>query len=195
MLLRTRLERQLSRPRECNPAVKTAVMFAVTMRIIAGASSLDVGWPYGLADATVHVFFDETLAAHGEVLDNMFFPKSEEEGARAADKFQRSRQSPLYGIVAALDRIFIAITCPREAKDPRKYFYRKGFCSICVQVEVGAYYRIYYVSSLHAGSTHDSTAFQSTQLCHLLLKSAGQGGLPNWATVCSGWQYFTSLYG
>jgi DDE superfamily endonuclease len=33
--------------------------------------------------------------------------------------------------------------------------------------------------------THDSTAFQSTQLCHLLLKSAAQGGLPNWATVAA----------
>jgi hypothetical protein len=78
--------------------VKTTVMLAGTMRILAGASYLDVGWPYGLADATVHVIFDETLAAIGRVLDNMSFPKSMDECVRATDNFQRSRQSPLYGI-------------------------------------------------------------------------------------------------
>jgi DDE superfamily endonuclease len=185
LLLRPRLERQLSRPRGCKPALKTTVMLAVTMRILAGASYLDVGWPYGLADATVYVIFDETLAALDEVLDNMSFPKSTEECVRAADNFQRSRQSLLYGIIAALDGLSIAITCPREAEDPRKFLNRKGFYSICVQAAVGADYRIYYVSSLHAGSTHDSTAFRSTQLHHLLLKSASQGGLPDWATVAA----------
>jgi hypothetical protein len=45
--------------------VKTTEMLAVTIRILAGASYLDVGWPYGLADATVYVIFDETLAAIG----------------------------------------------------------------------------------------------------------------------------------
>jgi hypothetical protein len=38
---------------ECDPAVKTKVVLAVTMRILAGASYLDVGWPYGLADSTM----------------------------------------------------------------------------------------------------------------------------------------------
>jgi hypothetical protein len=37
----------------CNPAVKTTAVLAVTMRILAGASYLDVGWPYGLADSTM----------------------------------------------------------------------------------------------------------------------------------------------
>jgi hypothetical protein len=100
-------------------------------------------------------------------------------------QFQRSRQSPLYGIIAALDRISIAIKCPREAEDPRKFLNRKRFYSICVQAAVGADCRIYYVSSLHAGSTHDLTAFRSAQLYHLLLKSASQGGLPDWATVAA----------
>jgi hypothetical protein len=74
LLFRPHLGRQQSRPRGCNPAVKTSVILAVTMRILAGASYLDVGWPYGLADATVYVNFDETLAALGEVLDNISFP-------------------------------------------------------------------------------------------------------------------------
>jgi hypothetical protein len=183
--LRPLLERKQSRPRGGNPAVETTAMLAVTMRILAGASYLDVGWPYGLADATVYVLFDETLEALGRVLDNISFPTSVDECVRASDNFQRSRQSPLHGIIAALDGISIAIACPREAEDPRKFFNRKGFYSICVQAAVGADYRIYYVSSLHAGSTHDSTAFQSTQLCQLLLKSAEQGGLPNWASIAA----------
>jgi hypothetical protein len=87
--------------------------------------------------------------------------------------------------MAALDGIYIAIACPREAEDSRKLLNSKGFYSICVQAEVGVDYRIYYVSSLHVGSTHDSTAFQSTQLCQLLLKSSKQGGLPNWAIIAA----------
>jgi hypothetical protein len=73
LLLRPHLERQQSRPRGRNPAVKTTAMLAVTMRIPAGASYLDVGWPSVLADATVYVSFDETLAVLGEVLENISF--------------------------------------------------------------------------------------------------------------------------
>jgi hypothetical protein len=57
----------------------------------------------GLADATVCAIFDETLAALGEVLDNISFPKSAEECVRAADKIQRSRQSSLYELTDAQD--------------------------------------------------------------------------------------------
>jgi hypothetical protein len=57
----------------------------------------------GLADTTVYAIFDETLAALGQVLDNISFPKSAEECVRAADKFQRSCQSPLYEFTVAQD--------------------------------------------------------------------------------------------
>jgi DDE superfamily endonuclease len=91
----------------------------------------------------------------------------------------------MYGIIAALDGMSIVIICPRDVEDPRKFYNRKEFYSICIQAAVGADYRVYYVSCLHAGSTHDSTTFQSTSLCSLLLKSAEQGGLPNWASIAA----------
>jgi hypothetical protein len=56
---------------------------------------------------------------------------------------------------------------------------------LCLQAAVGADYRVSYVSSIHAGSTHDSTAFQSTALHEILGKSVRDGGLPNWATVAA----------
>jgi hypothetical protein len=94
LLLRPHLERQQSHPRGCNPAVKTTVMLAITMRILAGASYLDVGWLSGLADATVYAFFDETLAAIGELLDSMSFPKSAAEcGKRWTIDFPREAQA------------------------------------------------------------------------------------------------------
>jgi hypothetical protein len=137
-LLRPLLERQQSRLRGCNPALKTTVMLAVTMRILAEASYLDVGSLLSGGRDSVCNFIDEILAAISQVLDSMCFPKSMEECVRAADNFQRSRQSPLYGIIAALDGISIAITRPREADDPRKFFKRKGFNSIFVQAALGA---------------------------------------------------------
>jgi hypothetical protein len=61
----------------------------------------------------------------------------------------------------------------------------KRFYSICVQAAVGADYRVSYVSSTHAGSTRDSTRFQSMALHEILGKSERDGGLPNWATVAA----------
>jgi DDE superfamily endonuclease len=46
-------------------------------------------------------------------------------------------------------------------------------------------YRVSYVSFIHAGSTHASTAFQSTALHEILGKSERDRGLPNWATVAA----------
>ena len=91
--------------------------------------------------------------------------------------------SPIRGIIAALDGIAIEIMRPRAGSTPdaRKYFNRKGFYSLCVQAAVGADYKFYFVSTRHAGGTHDSTAPQATKLYDLLQGTV----LPEWATVAA----------
>jgi hypothetical protein len=106
---------------------------------------------------------------------------------RESEKFAFMRKSPLRGIVAALDGIAVAIRRPSlaEVPDPVKYFNRKEFYSLCVQAAVSADYRVLFVSAMHAGSTHDSTAYQSTSLHRLLQISECEGGLSDWACVAA----------
>ena len=113
----------------------------------------------------------------------MSFSESEEECTESSLLFQQSRNSPIQGIIAALNGIAIEIMRPRAGVTPdaRKYFNRKGFYFPSVQAAVGADYKFNFVSAIHAGGTHDSTALQATKLYDLL-----QGiVLPNWATVAA----------
>jgi hypothetical protein len=57
--------------------VDVKIMLSVTLRLLAGASYLDVGWPYGIAESTVYRISDETLQAIDEALDNIQFQSCE----------------------------------------------------------------------------------------------------------------------
>jgi hypothetical protein len=167
------------------------------MRFLAGGQPLDLGWPYGIADSTVYMVIDETLASMDVMLDNIKFPQTEYDCIHEAAAFQKLRSSPFRGIIAAMDGIAVAITCPRLSccPDPRKYYNRKGFFAISVQACVSASYKVTFVSAMHAGSTHDSTAFLSTSLHGHLLKKEEDGGLPSWARVAADNAYGNGVAG
>lgn len=165
------------------PAVSVDVMLCVTLRVLAGASYLDVSWPYGIAISTVYLVFNDTIAAIDHALGNIRFPKTEEDCRIQSDKFRELRSSPIAGVIGALDGIAVEIRQPQvcDVPDPRKYYNRKGFFGIVVQAVASADYKFTFVSATHAGSTHDSTAFQATTLHTLLRKHT----LPSWAhLVC-----------
>jgi hypothetical protein len=99
-------------------------MLPVTLRYLAGVKVLKIGWPYGLGDSTVSLLLDETLECISNQLENIVFPKTEEDANREAAAFQSLRDSPLFAIVGALDGIAFAIKCPTaaDAEDARKIF-------------------------------------------------------------------------
>jgi DDE superfamily endonuclease len=158
-------------------------MLAVTLRYLAGAKVLDLGWPYGLADSTAYALIDETLGTLNLRLDNITFSASADDCEREATAFQSLRSSPMYGFIAALD----GIRCPTESDsaDARKFFNRKGFYAVSVQAQVSASYKVSFISAKHAGSTHDSTAFSPTALFDHLSRREEDGGLPSWAAVAA----------
>jgi hypothetical protein len=121
------------------------------------------------------------------LLDSIKFPRTEDDCRSEAVAFQRLHSSPFGGIIAAMDGIAITITCPRLSccPDPRKYFNRKGVFAISVQACVTASYKVSFVSAMHVGSRHDSTAFLSSSLHAHLLKKEEDGGLPSWACVAA----------
>jgi DDE superfamily endonuclease len=162
-------------------------MPAVTMRYLAGGQALDLGWPFGIADSTTYQVIEETLEAIDRHLKNIPFLETEAHWQREAAAFTRLRNSPLRGIIAALDGIAVGICCPRLSccPDPRKYYNRKGFFTICVQACVSASYTISFVSAMYAGSTHDYKAFMSTPLYTHLSKSEQDGGIPAWCHIAA----------
>jgi DDE superfamily endonuclease len=86
-----------------------------------------------------------------------------------------------------MDGTAVAITCPRLSccLDPRKYYNRKCFLAISVQACVSASYRVTFFTAMHAGSTHDSTAFLSTSLHSHLSKKEEDDGLSSWTRVAT----------
>lgn len=162
-------------------SVKVEVMLAVALRILAGASYLDVSWPYGIATSTVYDIFHEMLEAMDNVLPKIQFPKSEQEYLEAAETYVRLSKVPIKSVVSSLDGIAIEIKQPscRDTSDPKKYYNRKKFFAICVQAAVTANYKFVFLSASFAGSTHDSTAFQSSKLYSDVIN----GTLPQWAII------------
>ena len=163
------------------------VRLAVALRTLAGAKLLDLWWPYCIGQSSVYSVFHDILRRSCTYLDNVKFPSSEDECKAAADGFQNLRDSPLWGIVAALDGISVSIKCPTldDTPSPNFFYNRKGFYSVCVQAACDASYNFYFFSASNAGSTHDSTAFQTSVLHTHLQKAADDGGLPYFATVAA----------
>lgn len=176
-------------PRPNTITVET--MVCITMRILAGASYLDVSWPYGVSVPSVYKIFHEVLIALDGALKNINFPRSEEECQKESARFACKRRSPILGVIAALDGIAIKIQKPsqREVSDPRKYRNRKNFFAVLVQAAVSADYRFTFVSATHAGGTHDSTAFQASSLHTMIVNKQ----LPRWAVVVADDAYQNNL--
>jgi DDE superfamily endonuclease len=181
------ISRTHSRPVGSAESVDPRVMLAVTMWYLGGGQALYLGWPFGIADSTTYQVIDETLEAINWLLKNIHFPETEGNCQREAAAFTRLRNSPLRGIIAALDGIAVGICCPRLSccPDPPKYYNRMAFFAICVQPCVSASYNISFVSALHAGLTRDSTVFISTPLYTHLSKSEQDGGLTAWCHVAA----------
>lgn len=183
--------RKQSRPNSKIPAIPVETMLCVTMRLLAGASYLDVSWPYGISVPSVYVVFDEVLIALDRALQNIVFPRTEEECRTESLRFSEKRRSPIKGIIAALDGVAVAIEKPSrtDVSDPKKYRNRKNFFAILVQAAVTADYKFVFISATHAGGTHDSTAFQACALHDLIVS----GELPEWGVVVADDAYRNTL--
>ena len=176
---------------KCNPliarqnikylSISTTTALCVTLRLLEGASYLDLAWTYGISPPSVYRAFHKIIIALDECLPKLKFPVTENECKSAAKLFKSCRKSPLDGVIASLDGIAIAIKQPssEEVPDPKKYYNRKKYFALCVQAAVTADYKFVFVSASHAGSTHDSTAFQASGLFKLLSSER----LPSWAYI------------
>ena len=154
---------------------------AVTIRILAGASYLDLLASYNISTASVYSIFHQGI---GWINTTFQFPLvdwlrnsnwpvlhkvSSGFGAASGDVFQ--------GCFGAIDGLAIKIKCPpisETVPDPGNYFCRKGFYALNVQAIRDKSKRILWCSTGHKGATHDSVAYTETKLCMLLESLSAQ---------------------
>ena len=160
--------------------VSVEIKLAITIRMLAGASYLDLILSYGIKSAEVYKIFHEckdwiNLSFKFPLVD---YIKTEDlEALRGiSDDFSSRSNGVFTGCIGAIDGLAVRIRCPSSTvdgiEDCGNYYCRKGFYALNIQAICDSHKRIIWLSSGHKGSIHDSAAFAETLLIDLLkLKS------------------------
>lgn len=109
--------------------VDSKFVLAVTLKLLAGVSYLEVFWLYGISFSTVKSCFSRCIRITNENIEKHHFSFSELVFRKESTKWKRMRNSPVCGIIAAIygDVILIKIPDASEVGSSRKYFNRKWF--------------------------------------------------------------------
>jgi hypothetical protein len=120
------------------------IKVAMTIRILAGASYLDMILQYYVSPSSVFQVFHDVIQWIDEAFQFPLFGLLKNRNWDAlhdiAMNFAKFLDGVFYGCIGALDGIAIRIRCPflSEDSDPGSYFCRKKFYALNVQVIVDA---------------------------------------------------------
>lgn len=144
--------------------VPSQIRFAITLRMLAGSSYLNIMLGYQIVEETIREI--DTYDVLMTRLHLKGFPETQKELSAIACGFQTSRKtlSPLSGYVGDLDGICIRIKKPELEENHATFFSRKEFYTIHVQVLVDSDYIFRFFSAVFTGATHDSLAFSISGL-------------------------------
>jgi hypothetical protein len=146
--------------------VEPVVILALTIRMLAGASYLDMMLVSRIASSTVYDVFHSTVASITKRIAMPGLPVSRSDLHSLALAFTGSRQpsNPLYECIGAVDGICIEIPKPFNEFGPRALYCRKGMYDIPAEALVDANYRFLCVSGKCAAGTPDGIAWESPSL-------------------------------
>jgi DDE superfamily endonuclease len=150
---------------------------ALTLRLLAGASYLDIMMLFGISRSSCCAVCHETV---DRILGRLHHPGLPFDGLRniqtISREFTESRIpiNHVVGCVGAADGIAVKIAKPRDCFVPRNYYCRKVFYSVPFQAIVDGRYRFLALSSVVCGSMHDSLAFRASSVWQKLYET----GLP-----------------
>lgn len=156
-------------------AVSPELMLLITLRMLAGASYLDMIW-FKVCIDHVTKYVVKVCKVINNLIGNIEFPNSEiklrelERGwkVRIKKKYPLVGSDIMDGVVAAGDGIAIKIKEPKEKEipndSPKIYFNRKGFHAIIAQAFCDSYCRFIYFQAGWPGSTNDVSAYDQTLL-------------------------------
>ena len=153
------------------------VKLAITLRMLAGGSYLDLGiifgtgynYPYAIFR---HVIFrwicDDKLVN----ISGINFCKDEERMNAVTRDFSDGSNHLFSGCIGAVDGWIVKIRKPPKSDgvlNPKSFYSRKGFYGLSVQAIVDKKKRVLFRSIESRGAEHDSTAFKRTCLYQWLL--------------------------
>jgi hypothetical protein len=157
------------------------VKLALTLRMLAGGSYLDLSLIFHCRDTYVTTIFHEVVnnwICHNDVIplpNESYFDDITAMRETALGFSEGSNAGILSGCIGALDGWLVKIANPSTKKDGIQniagYFIRKGFYAISCQVIVDAKKRILWRSIKCRGAEHDSTAFKKTRLYQKLVSN------------------------
>ena len=150
------------------------VKVALTLRIMGGGQYVDLSHIFDIYYTDCYRIFHETLEKW--ICKDNIYPMAYDETVDdesalfdIAKYFALGRNGGiLAGIMGALDGWLVRIRCPSYygdgVRNSEKYFSRKGFYCLNVQVIVDRLKRVLWYSVRAKGSEHDSAAFKATNL-------------------------------
>ena len=163
--------------------VDPVIMLAVTLRLLAGGSYLDIAFGYHVGESSVYAIFHKTCQAIDSQLDNIEFPFENEQKLRDLESsFLKYCKGAFPGTVAAGDGIVFRTIKPNIDDvdgNVRAFFTRKGFYGHALQAFVDGDCKFVHLSMKVCASTHDGTAYVLSGISEVIK----QGKLVPWAHV------------
>ena len=149
------------------------IKVAMTLRLLAGGSYLDLGLLYEMSFSYTYEIFHHVVKnwINNDKLVKISgkdFFDDENKLKESATEFARKSNGLMWGAVGALDGWLVKIRQPSKIRDrvknPASFFSRKGFFAVNVQVIVDRKKRVLCRSMLCRGAEHDSSAFKQCSL-------------------------------
>jgi hypothetical protein len=178
-MLQRRVPIYLAHQESCGGFICGEVKLALTLRMLAGGSYLDLALIFHCCPSHVtaifHKVLEEWICTH--FVPDLYIPNEEyflndEQMRETSRGFAHGRSKGIFGgVIGALDGWLVKIAKVSVTSGVRNvagYFSRKGFYAINCQVIVDHKKRILWRSIKSRGAEHDSTAFKSTNLYSLL---------------------------
>ena len=152
--------------------VDPLIQLAVTLRMLAGGSYLDICFGYHISTSHIYQIFWRVLEAINAVVDNINFNYESDESMEDLEStFVNISKGAFRGTVAAGDVIIFRRQKP-EVEDVdgnvRSFFTRKGFWGHAVQAFCDGNCKFVHVSQKVCASTHDGTAYVVTGISNII---------------------------
>jgi DDE superfamily endonuclease len=159
-----------------NPPIAGEIKAAISLRMLAGGSYLDLVMLFGVKTSHIYNVFHEFVAW---VIKTFQFPlvawlreRRWSQLEDLANEYAEKTDGIFYGPFGSLDGIAIRVASPKqkEVPDPGNYYCRKGFYALNVQAVCDMRKRFLWCYPTNKGSTHDSIAFVNSRLYDLLFE-------------------------
>lgn len=162
------------------PIISGEIKVAVSIRLLAGGSYLDLVPLFGISSGHLYAIFSQFLdwikGMLSFPLPKLLNDKRWSVLEVLAEDYSQKTDGVFYGPFGSLDGLAVRIKCPslKIANDPGNYYCRKGFYAVNVQAICDRRKRFLWMSPSNKGSSHDSAAFSDSKIFDQLKQASNE---------------------